>query len=479
MHSITRHYINGTWVDSQEATAKHQIANPATEAVVGELQFGGKADIDAAAAAAHQAFPSFSSSTLESRIELLKAILSAYEKRADDLAIAVSTEMGAPLERIAKGAQVPMAAGHFKTAIELANQIEWESHKGSTRVSRVAAGVCALITPWNWPLNQIACKVAPALLAGCTVVLKPSEYAALSAQIFAEIMHEADVPPGVFNLVWVNGAELGPHLASHPLVDLVSLTGSTAAGASVSRCAADSIKRVSLELGGKSANIILDDAPLEKAVRKGVLHLMNNSGQSCNAPSRMLVPASRLQEIERLAVAALDSVCVGNPADTTTTTGPVANARQFERVQALIQAGIDEGATLLAGGVGRPEGLAQGYYVRPTIFSVKDNHCRLAREEIFGPVLTIIPYRDEAEAVAMANDTVYGLSAYVYGGSVERAQKIGSQIRAGQVHLNGAPADIQAPFGGFKQSGIGREWGTAGIEEFTEYRAMLGFNQEA
>lgn len=474
MHTIQNHFIDGSWVPSVAVSSTHPIVNPATEELIGELHFGGTADVDKAVQAARKAFPAFASSTLQSRVELLKAILAEYEKRFDDLAQAVSAEMGAPLERIAKTAQVPIGMGHFQTAIALADEIEWESRRGGALVSREAAGVCALITPWNWPLNQISCKVAPALLAGCTMVLKPSEYAALSGQIFGEIMEAAGVPPGVFNLVWGSGPEIGPHMASHPEVDVVSLTGSTAAGASVSRSAADTIKRVSLELGGKSPNILLDDAPLEAAVTKGVMHLMNNSGQSCNAPSRMLVPESKLAEVEKLAVAALDNIKVGDPQDESTTTGPLANGRQFERVQSLIERAEAEGAKKLVGGTGRPDGLDKGFFVKPTIFSVADNKATIARQEVFGPVLTLIPYRDEAHAIEMANDTEYGLAAYVYGGSIDRAKGVGRHIRAGQVLLNGAGPDLQAPFGGFKQSGVGREWGLAGVEEFTELRAILG-----
>ena len=473
MQAINKHYIDGQWVSSLEPASVHQIVNPATEQTVGQLQFGGKSDVDRAVAAASKALPVFAAMPLADRVAMLKSIVAEYEKRMDDLAHAVSTEMGAP-QRLAQSAHVPIGLGHFQTAVALADEIEWTTRKGGVLISREPAGVCALITPWNWPLNQIACKLAPAFLAGCTVVLKPSEYAALSAQIIAEIMDAAGLPAGVFNLIWASGPDVGPHLSSHPQVDLVSLTGSTAAGASVARCAADGIKRVSLELGGKSPNILLDDAPFEKAVKKGVLHMMNNSGQSCNAPSRMLVPRARLEEVESLAVAALEDLVVGNPENADTTTGPVANGRQFERVQKLIAAGIADGAKLLTGGEGRAAGCEQGYFVRPTIFSADSNDCTIAREEIFGPVLTIIPYADEDEAVRIANDTVYGLSGYVYGGSLDRARAVGRRIRAGQVHLNGAGADLQAPFGGFKQSGIGREWGMAGIEEFPENQAMLG-----
>lgn len=474
MDTISKHYINGSWVASLAPGETHYIINPATESVVCDLQFGGNADVDSAVNSAKRAFPSFSITSLDTRIEMLKSILAEYERRADDLAYAISTEMGAPLEYVAKNAQVPMGASHFKTAISLAKEFEWEMRRGSTVITREPAGVCALITPWNWPINQIACKVAPALLAGCTMVLKPSEYAALSAKIFAEILDSAGVPAGVFNLVWGDGQLIGPHMASHPLVDLVSMTGSTTAGASVARSAADSIKRVLLELGGKSANILLEGAPFDKAVRKGVQQLMTNSGQSCNAPSRMLVPASRLEEVEKLAVEALDSMSVGYPEMPSTKVGPVANDRQYERVQQMIEVGVQEGAKLLAGGLGRPEGLDTGYFVKPTIFSVANCQARVAREEIFGPVLVIIPYRDEAHAVEIANDSEYGLSAYVFGGSIAQARVVGSQLRVGQVHLNGAAVDMRAPFGGFKKSGIGREWGFAGLEDFTEYRALLG-----
>jgi acyl-CoA reductase-like NAD-dependent aldehyde dehydrogenase len=474
MENICKHYIDGCWVDSFSYCGGHTVINPATESEICNLRFGGKADVDNAVNAARNAFPSFSVTSVSARVELLKSILIEYEKRADDLAHAICAEIGSPLEYVSKRAQVPMGASHFKTAISLAEEVDWEFAKGSTVITREPAGVCALITPWNWPLNQIACKVAPALLAGCTMVLKPSEYSALSAKIFAEILDSAGVPAGVFNLVWGDGRLIGPYMASHPEVDMVSMTGSTAAGASVARNAADSIKRVALELGGKSANILLDDAPFEKAVKNGVHQLMMNSGQSCNAPSRMLVPASKLSEVEALAVKSLDTMLLGDPEASGTKIGPVANDRQYERVQQMISVGIQEGAKLVAGGPGRPEGLEKGYFVKPTIFSVLDPSMSIAREEIFGPVLVIIPYRDDAHAVEIANDSQYGLSAYVYGGSLARSRSIGSQLRVGQVHLNGAGVDMRAPFGGFKQSGIGREWGFAGLDEFTEYRAILG-----
>lgn len=474
MQNIQTHYINGSWVPSIQAASEHSVINPATEESVATLTFGSHADVDLAIEAAHRAFPEFDATPLASRIDLIKRIATVYERRQDELALAVSTEMGAPLENVAKKLQVPMGLKHFQTAAELAPDFEWERQQGSTLLLREPIGVCALITPWNWPLNQIACKVAPALLSGCTVVLKPSEFAPLSALLFTEILHEAGVPAGVFNMVWGAGSEIGSRMASHPLVDMVSLTGSTAAGASVARYGADTIKRISLELGGKSANIILDDAPLEKAVTGGVMRMMNNSGQSCNAPSRMLVPAHKLAEAEGYAAAATERLLVGDPNDPSTQLGPIANKRQFSRVQGLIEKALEEGARLVAGGAGRPEHLNRGYFGRPTVLTALKPTLSIAREEIFGPVLTLIPYRDEAEAIRIANDTEYGLSGYVYGGTLEHARAVARQLRTGQVHLNGAPADLNAPFGGYKQSGLGREWGVSGIEEFTELKALLG-----
>jgi acyl-CoA reductase-like NAD-dependent aldehyde dehydrogenase len=356
----------------------------------------------------------------------------------------------------------------------VAKDYAWEKAQGSTLLVKEPVGVCAMITPWNWPLNQIACKVAPALVSGCTMVLKPSELAPFSAQIFAEVMHAAGVPAGVFNLIQGDGAEIGPRLSSHPLVDMVSLTGSTRAGAAVAKAAADTIKVVSLELGGKSANIILDDAPLAEAVAAGVVSMMGNTGQSCNAPSRMLVPAAKLAEAERIAAETAAKLVVGDPQCETTAIGPIANERQYRRVQALIETGITEGAKLVCGGPGRPEGITRGYFARPTVFSVANNQATLAREEIFGPVLTMIPYNSEEEAVAIANDTVYGLSGYIWGATPQRAAAVAKRLRTGMVHLNGASVDPAAPFGGYKQSGVGREWGACGIDEFVETKAIMG-----
>ena len=468
MRNYSQFYIDGHWVDPIGGGESFNVINPATEEIAGNIRLGGVADVDCAVAAAHKAFQSYSRTTLNDRLNLLAAVIGAYEKRLDDLAAAVTEEMGAPLHQLSKPFQAPIGMWHLQTAYALAKGYAFERQQGSTLLVKEPIGVCALITPWNWPLNQIVCKVAPALVTGCTMVLKPSELAPFSAQIFAEILDAAGVPPGVFNLIHGDGAKIGPHLASHPLVDLVSLTGSTRAGAAVSKNAADTIKVVSLELGGKSANIILDDAPLEEAVTAGVINMMTNTGQSCNAPSRMLVPAAKLADAERIAASAVTKLIVGDPQNPETTTGPIANRRQYERVQSLIKTGIAEGAKLVAGGLGLPDGLARGLYTKPTVFSQVTNRMRIAQEEIFGPVLTMIPYNTEEEAIAIANDTIYGLSGFVWGGSMEHARDVAKRLRTGMVHLNGATVDPAAPFGGYKQSGIGREWGASGIDEYLE-----------
>ena len=474
MRNYHQFYINGQWVDPVGGGTPYNVVNPATEEVAGTIRLGGKEDADRAVHAAHAAFATYSRTTLAARKELLGAVIAEYEKRMGDIAAAISEEMGAPMQSLAKPVQAPIGLWHLATALAAADQYPWEQPQGTTLLVKEPVGVCALITPWNWPLNQIACKVAPALLTGCTIVLKPSELAPFSAQIFAEVMHAAGVPAGVFNLIHGDGAEIGPVLSSHPLVDMVSLTGSGRAGASVAQNAAETIKVVSLELGGKSANIILEDAPLQESVTAGVLGMMSNTGQSCNAPSRMLVPAPKLAEAERIAAAAAASLVVGDPQDAKTNIGPIANERQYRRVQSMIQAGIDEGAKVVAGGTGRPEGLSRGYFAKPTVLSAPHNKLRIAQEEIFGPVLTMIPYRTEEEAVEIANDSVYGLSGYVWGGTVERAADVAKRLRTGMVHLNGASIDIAAPFGGYKQSGVGREWGSCGIDEFVETKAIMG-----
>ncbi len=466
-------YIGGQWVEPSSA-ARREVINPATEAPAGMIAMGAAADVDRAVAAAKAAFPAFAATTREERLDLIARIGVAYKKRFDDMAKAISAEMGAPFKMLASGAQAASGLGHFRAVAAALKDMEFERLQGTTLIVKEAAGVCALITPWNWPANQMACKIAPALAAGCTMVLKPSELAPLSAVVLAEILDDAGLPPGVFNLVQGDGEGVGAPLTAHPDVDMVSFTGSTRAGKLVMKTAADTVKKVALELGGKSANILLDDADFPRAVKQGVLTLMLNSGQNCNAPSRLLVPADRLDEVEAIAAATLGKLVVGDPQDDTTTLGPVANGAQFARVQQMIDSGITEGAKLVAGGPGRPEGIAQGYFVRPTIFSRVTPAMTIAREEIFGPVLSIIAYTDEDDAVRIANDTPYGLSGYVSSSDLARARRVARRLRTGNVHLNGAPVDTTAPFGGYKQSGLGREWGAWGIEEYLETKAIIG-----
>ena len=474
MRDYQKFYIDGRWVAPATGGEPFDVINPATGASAGVIRLGDEADVELAIAAARRAFDRYSRTPLNERKELLARAIAIYERRIDEVAAAISEEMGAPLHQLAKGAQAPLGLWQMQTALTLADSYPFERKSGTTLIVKEPVGVCALITPWNWPMNQVLCKVAPALLAGCTMVLKPSEFAPFSAQILAEILDEAGVPAGVFNMIHGDGARIGPLLASHPDVDMVSLTGSTRAGISVSKNAAETIKVVSLELGGKSANIILDDAPLEEAVTAGVINMMFNSGQSCNAPSRMLLPRAKLAQAEKIAAAAVERLIVGDPANAGTTTGPIANHRQFQRVQALIAQGVAEGATLVAGGHGLPEGVTAGWYAKPTVFSGVNNTMTIAREEIFGPVLVMIPYDDEDEAVSIANDSDYGLSGYVWGGTVEHAAAVARRLRTGMVHLNGASIDLAAPFGGYKQSGNGREWGAAGIDEFVETKAVMG-----
>jgi aldehyde dehydrogenase (NAD+) len=473
MYDCRRFFINGQWV-SPAGRREHKVIDPATEQPVGTILMGTSEDVDAAAHAARAAFESSSLSSRAERIALLERILRVYQSRAQDMARAISDEMGAPMT-FSLQAQVAVGLGHLSTALEVLKSFAFEEMLGSTQVRREPIGVCGMITPWNWPMNQITCKVAPALATGCTVVLKPSELAPLSAHLFAEILAEAGTPEGVFNLVDGDGPTVGAAIAAHPQIDMVSFTGSTRAGIQVAVGAAPTVKRVSQELGGKSANIILDDADLNAAVTHGVMLLMSNSGQSCNAPSRMLVPARLHDEAARIAKSVAESCVVGDPKSENVTLGPVSNAVQFEKIQRLLQIGVQEGAKLITGGPGRPEGLQRGYFVRPTVFAQVDNRMTIAREEIFGPVLVIIPYQDDEDAVRIANDTVYGLSGYVYSGNLERARGIARRLRTGMVHLNGASIDFQAPFGGYKQSGNGREWGAEGFKEFLETKAVMGY----
>jgi aldehyde dehydrogenase (NAD+) len=471
-------YINGAWVDPAVAR-DHQIINPATEEVCGVISLGSEADVNAAVAAARAAFDGWSQTSLDERIALMEKIIGLYGARMNEFAGLISMQMGAP-KWLAEMAQAPSGLGHFMTTLNALKEFAFERQMKKTRVVHEPVGVCALITPWNWPMNQVGCKVAPALATGCTMVLKPSEMTPLDSMLLADILHEAGVPAGVFNLVNGDGPGVGAVMAAHPDVDCVSFTGSTRAGIEIARGAAPTVKRVSQELGGKSPNIVLEDADLQKAVSSGVMQVMNNSGQSCNAPTRMFVPAARMDEAIAIARASAEAVKVTAPGEGERgSIGPLANARQFEKVQAMIETGIQEGATLVAGGTGRPEGFDKGYFVRPTVFANATNDMTIAREEIFGPVLTIIPYETEEQAIAMANDTVYGLSAYVQSGDLERARKVARRLRAGMVHINGAPTDGAAPFGGFKQSGNGREWGHHGLLEFLEVKAVMGFGDAA
>lgn len=475
MTERTKFYIGGAWVEPAEPRAL-PVVNPATEETLYEVAIGGPADVDAAVAAARAAWPAYAATTREERLALLQRVMEVYTRRMKDIGAAVSDEMGAPLpmaERVHAGAGL----SHFMTTREALESYVFEERIGGAMVVREPIGVAGQITPWNWPMNQIACKVAPALAAGCTMVLKPSEYTPTSALIFAGILAEAGVPAGVFNLVNGLGPEVGAAMSAHPGLDMISFTGSTRAGIDVATRAAPTVKRVTQELGGKSANIILDDADFEKAVGAGTRHCFNNSGQSCNAPTRMLVPAARMREAARIAAAVADSMRVGDPREKGIDLGPVVNRTQWEKIQRLIESGVAEGATLAAGGPGRPQGLNKGFYVRPTVFADVTPGMTIAREEIFGPVLSILAYTDEDDAVRIANDTPYGLAGYVFSGDIARARRVAARIRAGNVNLNGAMNDRRAPFGGYKQSGNGREWGRFGLEEYLEVKAIGGWGE--
>lgn len=473
MREYLQFYIDGGWVDP-EKPATLDVDNPRTEQVSGRIALGSAADVDNAVRAARAAFAAWSVTSREDRLAVLGAIRAEYQKRMGDLADAVGEEMGAP-PGLAGGPQVNLGLGHLAAAIEALTNFEFESDRGATRIIREPIGVCGLITPWNWPLNQIAAKVYPALAAGCTMVLKPSEVAPYSGQIFTEIISAAGVPAGIYNMVFGDGPGVGAAISSHPGIDMVSFTGSTRAGIEVARNAAPTVKRVSQELGGKSPNIVLDDEAFAKGVAAGVSAMMLNSGQSCNAPSRMLVPNSRMDEAITIARDVGAAVTVGDPQDKAAI-GPVASRVQFDKIQRLIQQGIDAGADLVVGGTGRPDGLATGYYVRPTVFANVTNDMVIAREEIFGPVLCILGYDDLDQAIEIANDTDYGLAGYVWAGDVEKAREVARRIRAGSVAINHA-FDIAAPFGGYKSSGNGREWGDFGFHEYLEVKAALGYSR--
>ncbi|HXK23794.1 MAG TPA: aldehyde dehydrogenase family protein [Myxococcota bacterium] len=466
-------YIDGRWVDPNEARP-FPVIDPSTEEPIAQIALGSAKDVDLAVAAARRAFETFSQTSREDRLALLKRVAASYQKRYADLAKTISQEMGAPFW-LSNAAQAATGLGHVNTAIQVLESYEFEELRGTTLIRREPIGVCGFITPWNWPVNQIMCKVAPALAAGCTMVLKPTELAPLNALIVAEILHDAGVPAGVFNLVNGDGPTVGQAISSHPGIDMVSFTGSTRAGILVAKAAADTVKRVTQELGGKSANIILDDADLNAAVGGGMMGCAMNSGQSCNAPTRMLVPAKLQDQVVAIAKAVAETITVGPPFAEGTRIGPVVSDTQWQKIQRLIKSGIDEGATLVTGGPGKPKGLERGYYVRPTVFANVRNDMTIAREEIFGPVLSILPYQSEDEAVKIANDTLYGLAGYVSSGNLERARKVAKRLRAGSINVNGAGPDFGAPFGGYKQSGNGREWGVFGFEEFLEIKAITGW----
>ena len=465
-------YIDGAWVEPLGAHTVHPVVSPGDESVVGEVMMGSADDANRAVAAARRAFEGFSQTSLAHRTELLQKLQAAFERRYTEMAQALSTEMGAPWDW-AYDAQAECGPGHIKATLEAAKDYPWESRSGANgELLCEPIGVCVLITPWNWPLNQIVSKLAPALLAGCTVVLKPSEYAPLSGKLVAEFVHEAGYPAGVFNMLYGDGPHIGPLLSSHPEVDFISFTGSTAAGISVAKHAADTVKRVVQELGGKSPNIIFADSKVDKAVRFSVNKCMSNTGQSCNAPTRLLVERSVYAEALQHAAEAGAKVQVIHSADKGKGIGPLASKRQWETVQRYIQIGIDEGARLLCGGVGRPEGMDKGYYARPTVFGDVNNQMRLAREDIFGPVLVIIPFDTEEEAIAIANDTPYGLAAYIQCADVPRAKRVARRLRAGMVSINGQWQDYCSPFGGYKQSGNGREWGRFGLQDYVELKVI-------
>ena len=468
-------YIDGAWRPAASG-ARLDVIDPATEAAFAQIAAAGADDVDRAVAAARAAFPAYAETSREQRIALLERILDGFNARKEDLCRAMTQEMGVPITA-SRSVHFPSGPAHLVETIKVLKDFAFDVPRGTTMVTREPIGVCALITPWNFPINQVVCKVVPALAAGCTMVLKPSEVSPISALIIAEILHEAGVPPGVFNLVNGDGAGPGHRLASHPDVDMVSFTGSTRAGVAVAHAAADTVKRVAQELGGKSANLLLPDADFAKAVNLGVARCFNNSGQSCVSPTRMLVPHDRMDEVAALARKTAEATKVGLPADEASALGPVAHKAQWEKVQRLIQKGIDEGATLAAGGPGRPQGLDRGWFVRPTVFTHVTPKMTIAQEEIFGPVIAILGYRDEDDAVRIANDTPYGLAAYVQSGSVERARRVARRLRAGNIQINYPPVDRGAPFGGYKQSGNGREWGEFGLHEYLEIKGIVGYGQ--
>ena len=472
--NLKKFYINGKFTDptSNETLG---IINPATEEEIGNVALGSIEDVDTAVYSARKAFSVSSKLSKTDRLDILKTVRENYKKRFYDLSEAIRLEMGAPI-KLAEGAQAATGLGHLKTAIRVLENHEFEYKHGDYIVREEPIGVCGLITPWNWPINQIVSKVAPAFAAGCTVILKPSEIAPLSAMIIAEIIHESKIPAGMFNLVNGLGNIVGEAMSAHKDIDMMSFTGSTRGGVAVATASAATVKRVSQELGGKSANIILDDDSFTKSITNGVTHVMSNTGQSCNAPTRMLVPLSRHDEALDIAKNSIENIKVGKPDDINTDLGPLVSITQYNKVQNLIEKGIEEGAQLVSGGKGKPDGFEKGYYVKPTIFGNVSNNMIIAKEEIFGPVLSIIPYYDIEHAVSIANDTVYGLAAYVTGEDQKKCLEVARELRAGQISLNYGSSGPSAPFGGYKQSGNGREWGEFGLEEFLEVKSIIGYN---
>jgi len=474
MRQLNKHYIGGQWVEPTEFGTRDLI-NPATAKKSGEMILGNAADVDKAVVAAREAFETFAFTSREERLEILNAIIAEYKKRMADMAEVITLEMGAP-KTLAERAHAPSGLGHLMTAARVLENYEFHEDRGPTRIAKEPIGVVGMITPWNWPINQITCKVAPAIATGCTMVLKPSEVAPYSAQLFTEIMDAAGVPKGVYNLVYGEGPSVGEAMSAHPGIDMMSVTGSTRMGAAVQAASAPTIKRVAQELGGKSANIILDDANLEEVVARETLSAMRNTGQTCTLLSRMLVPKDRMDEAAAIAHQAASSVVTGDPTKEETTMGPIAHGQQFEKVGVMMQEAIDEGARLVVGGPGRPEGCEEGFFVKPTVFADVTPDMMIAREEVFGPVLSIIGYDTEEDAIRIANDSIYGLSGAVYSADVERARKVAARMRTGMVYINGAAGDISAPFGGYKQSGNGREWGDHAFADFLEVKSILGYN---
>ncbi|MCA1367948.1 aldehyde dehydrogenase family protein [Bradyrhizobium sp. BRP14] len=464
-------YINGEWVDPITQNDLY-VLNPATEKPIAAISLGTAEDIDHAVTAARKAFASYSRTSVEERLALLEKLLAIYKRRYDEMVDTITAELGAP-KTMSREQQADVGVGHLQGYIDALKNLKLrEKLPNGDTLLREPIGVCGLITPWNWPVNQIALKVVPVLATGCTCVLKPSEFTPLNAMLYAEMIHEAGFPAGVFNLVNGDGIHAGAALSKHKDIDMMSFTGSTRAGIAVSKDAADTVKRVTLELGGKSPNIVFADADLEERVTASILECFNNSGQSCDAPTRMLVERSVYDKVVEIASRVGQEVRVGNPTQEGTHIGPLVSHIQYERVQALIEAGVAEGARLLAGGPGKPEGFEIGYFVKPTIFADVNNSMRIAREEVFGPVLSIIPFDTEEEAIEIANDTNYGLAAYVQTGDPERAQKVAARLRAGMVHINGGPHRYGSPFGGYKQSGNGREGGLFGLEDFLEVKTV-------